>query len=171
MELAKSNRGGGQATLGIIALICIIVAGYFIIKQSRTDKETPYDTAYYYCTNCKKEFTANASEVPPTKCPICKGMTGVLLRKYKCNKCKTVFAGYLQKYDLDTKRAIERRRQGENVPDSEIGNSLISEPESEDWMDSSTPEAFDFLANIACPKCEATGADIEAIFPKQEKSK
>ncbi|MDP2898215.1 MAG: hypothetical protein Q8Q12_16895 [bacterium] len=171
MQSLKSNRGGGQASLGIIALICIIVAGYFIIKQSKTKEGTPYDRAFYYCTSCKKEFTANASEVPPTKCPTCKQITGVLLRKYKCNKCKTVFPGYMQKYKPDTKRAIERRRQGEKVPDSEIGNLEISEPETEDWMDSSKQEAFDFLANIRCPKCEASGADIEAIFPKQQESK
>ncbi len=171
MQSLTSNRGGGQATLGIIALICIIVAGYFIIKQSKTKEENPYDRAFYYCTSCKKEFTANASEVPPTKCPTCKQITGVLLRKYKCNKCKTIFPGYMQKYELDTKRAIERRRQGEKVPDSEIGNLRISEPETEDWMDSSKQEAFDLIANVRCPKCEASGADIEATFPKQQETK
>ena len=142
------------------------VADIHETEDGRGGEARRYATAYYYCTSCKKEFVADASEVPPTECPTCKRITGVLLRKYQCKKCRTVFPGYLCKYDAATKQAIERRSQGERVSDSEIGNSLLAEPESDNWMDSTTQGVFALLANIRCPKCQASGADLEAIFPE-----
>ena len=171
MEALRSSRGGGQGALAIVAVISIIVAGYFILKQTKSKSDTQFEYGFYYCTNCKKEFVDSSKKYPPIKCPYCKQMTAVAERKYKCTKCGKTFAGWLEKWDMESKRNIERRKQGENVPDGTIGSILVSPPGEEDWMDSSTQEAIEFMNSVTCPdpNCGGTGMDLEQVIPKPEK--
>jgi DNA-directed RNA polymerase subunit RPC12/RpoP len=170
MQCLRSNKGGGQATLAVIAGICIVVAGYFIIKQTKTKQESPYASAFYYCTSCEKEFTGDSTLVPPVKCPICKQLTGVRLRKYRCDKCKKVFPAYLEKFDMEDKLLIEKRNRGEAVPPgASIGSELICEFGTDDWINASDQAALDFIASVKCPNCGATSPDIKPIFPESEK--
>jgi hypothetical protein len=168
MQRLRSNRGGGQGILAIIAIICIAVAAFFIVKQTKKKDEGASGGVYYYCTNCEKEFV-DTDQDPPIKCPYCNQLTGVYLRKCKCNKCSCVFRAYLLKWDPDVKRRRERRRQGENVPYEEGETELISEPDADYWVDSQSPDGIDILANISCPKCGASGEDIEPVFPEPKK--
>jgi hypothetical protein len=171
MQSLKSNRGGGQGLLAGIAIICIAVAAYLIFKQTKADKDSAFGDTYYYCTSCQKEFTGSSNLVAPVKCPYCKGITGASLRKYKCKLCGKVFPGYLQKFDPETKRLIERRKRGEQVDDSKIGSQLMTEFGDENWVDSGSQEAYDILNGITCPNpdCNATGTNVETIFPKAKK--
>ncbi len=170
MQSLRSNRGGGQAALAIIAVICIGVAGYFIIKQTKPKEESPYGNSFYYCTSCEKEFTGSSDLVPPVKCPTCKQITGARLRKYKCEKCNDIFPAYLEKFDMEDKRIIEKRNRGESVPaDVSIGSELICEFGTDDWISASDQAAFDFIATIECPNCGAVSPDIKPIFPEVEK--
>lgn len=98
-------------------------------------------------------------------------MTGVYLRKCKCNKCGTVFRAYLLKWDIDVKQRRERRRRGENVPYGEDETELVSEPDTDNWFISSSPDGIGILANIACPECGAAGAEIEPVFPEKKGEK
>lgn len=169
--MSRSTRGGGQAALGVIAIVCIVIAVYFVVKQTRTNEEgTASGQVFYYCTNCQKEFSAPHQD-PPIKCPYCSQMTGVYLRKYKCKKCGTVFRAYLLKWDLEVKQRRERRRQGESVPYGEDESELVSEPDTDYWVSSVSPEGMDILGNIGCPECGALGADIEPVFPEKEAKK
>jgi hypothetical protein len=169
MQPLRSTKGGGQATLAVIALICIVVAGYFIIKQSKTKDETPYSNAYYYCPSCEKEFTGVANLIPPVKCPFCKQVTGARLRKYRCKQCNNVFPAFLTKFDVETKRLIERRERGESVADTNIGSELIAEFGTDDWVDASSQEGLDIVSSVVCPKCGS--ADAVPIFPKSKGKK
>ena len=171
MQSLRSDKGAGQGVLAVIALICIAVAVYLIIRQAKTKDETPYANAFYYCTNCEKEFTGDSKLYPPVKCPFCKQVTGARLRKYECKKCGEVFPGFISKFDMQTKRLIERRDQGENIPDEQIGSEMMTEPGSDDWVDASDQAAFDILSNITCPECGATVVDTLPIFPKSKKKK
>ncbi|NQT83004.1 zinc ribbon domain-containing protein [bacterium] len=163
MQSLWSNRGGGQGLLAGIAVIFIAVGAYFIFKGAKSGDQGVGDV-YYYCTNCQKEFTANSSETPPIKCPFCKQPTGVLSAKSKCEVCGKEFISYLQKYDPETKVAIERRKRGDSVPDTEIHSIMVTEPDTDDWIDAGTPEGLDVMTNVVCPEgCEG---EVTRIFPK-----
>ncbi len=166
MQRLRSSRGAGQGTLAIIAIICIAVATFFIVKQTKQKKDKTYGDVFYYCTSCKKEFVDSSNKVSPIKCKFCAQPTAASLRKYKCKQCGTVFAGFIMKFDEETKRLIERRKRGEKVPEEQIRSELISGPDGDSWVDASSQDAYDLLASISCPKDGASGVDIEAIFPK-----
>lgn len=167
MQSLWSNKGGGQGLLAGIAIIAIALGAYFIFKQTKSKDDSLFGDIYYYCTNCEKEFPASSSETAPIKCPFCKQMTGVIAAKFKCKECNEEFIGYIQKYDAETKRLIDKRKRGEKVPDEQIGSILVSEPGEEDWIEASTPEGNAVMSNLACPKCESF--DVERIFPPKKK--
>lgn len=167
MQWLRSNRGGGQSLLAGIAVIAIAVGLYFVFKQAKSKDDSLFGDVYYYCTNCEKEFTGSSNATPPIKCPFCHKVAGVRARKYKCKECDTVFIGYIQKYDPETKLLIERRKKGESVPDAQIGSILVSEPGEDDWFEASSPEGLDLMNNVVCPKCE--GFDLEVVFPPKKK--
>jgi hypothetical protein len=167
MQSFFSNKGGAQGTLAVIAVICIAVAAYFIFRQAKPQKDTGFGDIYFYCTNCQREFTEASNKFPPINCPFCKQPTGVVARKFECNGCGRKFIGYIQMYDPETKVLIERRQAGEKVPDEQLRSIMVTEPGSEDWIDSSTPEGADLMNNVRCPACG--GTDLNAIFPKPEK--
>jgi len=154
----------------VVAIICIAVAVFFIVKQTKPKDDSSSGGVYYYCTNCEKEFV-DSDKDPPIKCPNCKQVTGVYLRKSKCTQCGTVFRAYLLKWDPDVKRRRQRRRQGENVPYAPDESELVSEPDEEYWVNSEFPDGIDIMTNIVCPECEASGENLEAIFPKPKKKK
>jgi hypothetical protein len=167
MYSLRSNKGGSQWALAIGAIVCTVIAVYFIVKQTRPKEEAASGGVFYYCTNCQKEFAA-PSQDPPIKCPHCSEMAGVYVRKCKCNKCGAVFRAYLLKYDVDVKQRRERRRRGENVPYGEDESPLVSEPDTDNWVSSASPEGIFILSNIACPECGGSGENIEPVFPKTE---
>ncbi len=169
MQSLKSNRGGGQGLLAGIAVICILVAAYFIFKEAKSGKDDAFGNVYFYCTNCEKEFTGSSDEVPPVKCPHCQQITGVFARKYKCSKCDTTFIGYIQKYDPQTQLAIQRRKKGDKVSDTEIKSIMVSEFGEEDWIDGSSMDGLDIMNGVKCPNnCEE---ELEPIFPQVKKKK
>lgn len=167
MHSLRSNKGGSQSALAIVAIVCTVIAVYFIVKQTRPKQQATSGGVFYYCTSCQKEFAAPDQD-PPIKCPHCNQMAGVYLRKCKCNKCGKAFRAYLLKWDLDVKQRREQRRRGENVPYGEDESELISEPDTDNWFSSASPEGIYILGNIACPECEASGENIEPIFPKTD---
>jgi DNA-directed RNA polymerase subunit RPC12/RpoP len=164
----RSSRGGGQAILGLIAIVCTVIAIYFIAKHTRTTDEASAAGVFYYCTNCEKEFAAPDQDAP-IKCPHCGQITGVYLRKCKCKQCGTVFRAYLLKYDVDVKQRRERRKRGEDVPYGEDESPLVSEPDNDYWVSSASPEGLDVLGNIACPECGAT--EFDPLFPEKQGTK
>lgn len=169
MQSLKSNRGGGQGLLAGIAVICILVAAYFIFKEAKSGKDDEFGKVYYYCTNCEKQFTESGDKVPPIKCPYCRQVAGAVARKVKCSECKTTFVAYIQKYDPQTQLAIERRKRGENVDDTQIQSIQVAEPGTDDWVDASSPEGNDLMTNIKCPSgCEGT---LEPVFPEFKKKR
>jgi DNA-directed RNA polymerase subunit RPC12/RpoP len=169
MQWLRSDRGGGgQGALAVVAIICIGVAAFFIVKQTKP-KDEGASGIFYYCTSCEKEFVDSADKVPPIKCPYCKQVTGAYLRKYKCKECGTEFRGYLLKWPMDVKRRKERRKRGEKVPFQPGETELVSPADEEYWVDSESPEGFDIINNIVCPECEASGGNLETIFPKPKK--
>lgn len=169
MQSLWSNRGGGQGLLAGIAVILILVGAYFIFKEAKSGKDDEFGNVYYYCTNCEKEFTDSTDKVPPIKCPHCRQVAGAAARKFKCSECNTTFVGYIQKYDPQTQLAIERRKKGEKVDDTQIQSIQVSEPGTDDWVDASSPEGTDIMTNITCPSgCEGTP---EPVFPEFKKKK
>ena len=169
MQSLRSVKGAGQGPLAIISIIVIGVAAFLIVKQGKEKKQSPFAGTYYYCTSCQKEFEGTPDKIPPTKCIHCGQMTAVSLRKYKCKQCGTVFRGFVQKFDDQTKLLIERRKRGEKVPDEQIRSELISPADEEDWVYADTQEAYDILGSITCPNCQAKNP--EPIFPEPEKKK
>jgi hypothetical protein len=165
MYSSRSNKGGSQPVVAFVAIVCTVIAVYFIVKQTRPKEQATSGGVFYYCTNCQKEFAAPGQD-PPIKCPHCSQMAGVYLRKCKCNKCGAVFRAYLLKWDLDVKQRRERRRRGENVPYGEDESELVSEPDTDNWFSTESPEGTFIFSNIACPECEASGENIESVFPK-----
>lgn len=167
MQSLCSNRGANQAILALVAVICIAAGAYFIFKHAKSGEDDLYGDVYYYCTSCEKEFPDSSSNTPPIKCPFCNKPTGVLARKFKCKECETEFIAYIQKYDPETKLLIERRKRGDSVPDAQIRSILVTEPDTEDWVDASSPEGTDLMNNVFCPnECEG---DLEPLFPKPKK--
>jgi YHS domain-containing protein len=168
MQSLTSTRGGGQAVLAVMAIICIVVAGYFIIKQTKP-KQVIEGGIYYYCTSCKKEFEDSPDKIPPIKCPYCGEVAGAELRKLKCKECGEVFRAYLLKWDTEGKRAMEKRKEGQYVPYE--GGELVSGPEGEFWVDSESRDGFDLINGVVCPNCGASGENLEAFFPEKKKEK
>jgi len=133
-------------------------------EKPEPGKETAYGDVFYYCTNCKKEFTASSVEVPPIKCKFCGKVAAVLATKFKCKECGSMFIGYIEKFDPETQRLIEMRKRGERVPDEKIGNVLVSDPEKEEWLDATSLKGMEVTHNVVCPKC--CGTDLKRVFPK-----
>ncbi len=167
MQSLWSNRGGSQSLIAGVAIICIAVGAYFIFKGAKSDEDELYGDVYYYCTNCEKEFAAGSQETPPIKCKFCGKLAAVAIRKYKCKGCGHTYIGYLEKYDPETKVLIERRKKGEPVPDERIRSIMVAEPDSDTWLDASSPEGTELMNNVVCPKCESF--EKEAIFPGKKK--
>lgn len=170
MQWLHSNRGGGQGLLAGIAVILLLVGAYFIFKHTKKDDDA-FGDVYYVCTNpsCEKEFKDSTDKIPPIKCPHCRQVAGAAARKFKCSECDTTFIGYIQKYDPQTQLAIERRKKGEKVDDTQIMSIQVSEPGMDDWVDASSQDGIDIMTNITCPSgCEGT---VEPVFPEFKKKK
>ena len=164
MQSLTSNRGGGQGLLAGIAVICILVAAYFIFKEAKSGKDDAFGNVYFYCTNCEKDFTGSSDEVPPVKCPHCQQITGVFARKYRCSECDTTFIGYLQKYDPQTQLAIQRRKKGEKVSDTEIKSIMVSEFGEE--LVGLRRDIADGLTEALDTPCIAADVGTEVAFTK-----
>ncbi len=156
--------------VALLAIVVIGVAAYVIVKQSRLKKGGRSERVFFYCTSCKKEFVDRDQDAP-IRCPRCRQMTGVYLRKCRCKECGEVFRAYLLMWDPELKRLRERRRRGEKVPPTAREDELVTAPDEEEWMDSGSPEGIDLITNIVCPKCSASGKSIEAVFPKEGNEK
>ncbi len=169
MSSMRSRHGGAQGLIAVIATICILIAAYFIFKQSKTAREGPVGDAYYHCEDCGYEFVGSSTLAPPIKCPKTGSLTAVRAVKFKGRDGKA-FTGYYEKYDLETKKLIEAKKRGEKVDDAKIGNLLVQEPDG-DWVDSTTEDGIIIFNTVTSPSDDSTGQDLERVYPQSEKKK
>jgi DNA-directed RNA polymerase subunit RPC12/RpoP len=163
----RSRRGGAEALVAVIAVICIAIAVAMILKHVKSAAREAMGDAYYYCENCKNEFVGSSKLIAPINCPKCGKTTAVLALKFK-GKDGKAFTAYYEKYDLETKRLIEARKRGEKVDEAKMGNPLRRRPD-EDWVDSMSPEGIEIRNITISPTDESKGADLVPVVPETKK--
>ncbi len=161
-ETLNQNPG---LTTGATAGIIILALGFIIWQSMGGGDNGGVPTKMYFSDDDGASFFADdIKKVPPFDH---NGKQAVRARVYSCDKGKTKFVGFLERYTADAKGKIEKARAAGTseigiMEDISMTGMEVKKPKDPGWIKQSDSKAQTVMS-VACP--DGTRTNLEPLLP------